>query len=90
MRSGCEFCSESEVGRGCFLSVAFISGAGKELWKVELGFGDGVCWQLVGCREERAPERWREWGCAQEKLLFLPFPSPQISQSPGLVQALGW
>lgn len=39
-------------GRGCFLAVTFICWSGKEVGKVELGFGDGVSWKLGLCKVE--------------------------------------
>lgn len=74
--SGCEFCSEPEPGRGCFLAVSFIYWAGKKVGKVKLGFGD--CFSKAeACRLLRRTCTLEVEGCIQELLLLLPSPPPR-------------
>lgn len=62
------------------------AGQGKKAGKVELGFGD----RISSSNAEACRLRGRGV-CIQEPLhLLLPSPSPQVSQSQGLVQCLGW
>ena len=106
VRSGREFCSEPEAGWGCFLAVAFVFWVEKEVGKVELGFGDSVCWKLSLCkagasrllRRMSTLEAEGKWEACVQKPLPLSrththsslSPSSQTSPSPGLVRCLVW
>lgn len=78
-------CELSSSGGG--LVVSFICGAGKEVGKAELGFGEGVCWELGLSRAEVSGllKRMRSleaegMGCNQEPILLLTpadLPSPR-------------